>query len=137
MLRAHKAWILLVTFVLGCAQGVLFLGAHAGGKACCASTSCCASGNCPMRVAPATKSKSCHMAGGPHQSSPRVIACTCFLSSGESLFNLAPHFDYRFDLPRPAPAPAIEVSSWLPVAGSPHILAGYTFPPDQPPEVSS
>ena len=139
MLRGHKAWILLLTFVLGCTQGVVSLAAYAQGKACSASTSCCATKTCPMRAAPVANSKSCHMAGmsHPHQTSPRTIACTCSLSSDESSFNLAAFSDYRFELPRAAWAHTEEVSYRLPIVDPSNILAGYTSPPDHPPKASS
>ncbi len=90
-----------------------------------------------MRAALAAKSKSCHIGGGSHESSARVLACTCSLSSRESSSNLAAQFDYRFDLPRSAYAPEEEVSYRLLIDVAPQILSGFTSPPDQPPELSS
>ena len=89
-----------------------------------------------MRPAPA-KTRNCHMAGSNHTTSLPKMACSCSLSSGDSSLNLTAHSDFRFDSPRAAQTTVHEVSHRLPKGAKSPILAAFTSPPDQPPEILS
>src|SRR5579859_4640330 len=115
MLRRHKAWILLVAFMLWCVQGVLLLAAHPGGKSCCASVSCCAGKSCPMGSRPAEPAmpKDCPMASGAKNFKrpiERTMTCACSVSSNESSANLTAHSDFRYELTRFTDTPEIPIS---------------------------